>query len=71
MPAFQAENEGASPSYRTKNLESRDSIAFVVQWFTTPDCHSGDEGSIPSDCTKREHQFPHGFLAQLAEQQPS
>jgi hypothetical protein len=24
MPAFQAENEGASPSYRTKNLESRD-----------------------------------------------
>ncbi len=27
-------------------------IAFVVQWFTTPACHAGDEGSIPSDCTK-------------------
>jgi hypothetical protein len=55
ITAFQAENEGASPSYRTKNLEpskSRDSIAFVVQWFTTPACHAGDEGSIPSDCTK-------------------
>jgi hypothetical protein len=51
---------------RASNLEIV--IAFVVQWFTTPACHAGDEGSIPSDCTKREHQFPHGFLAQLAEQ---